>query len=50
MNTAEQINEKSTGNTDASMNALTGLIVKCSREILKENLMDVYLNGSAVMG
>ena len=50
MNTAEQINEKSTGNTDAGMNALTGLFVKCSREILKENLVGVYLHGSAVMG
>ena len=50
MNTAEQINEKSTGNTDAGMNALTGLCVKCSREILKENLVGVYLHGSAVMG
>ena len=50
MNTGEQINEKSTGNTDAGMNALTGLFVKCSRETLKENLVGVYLHGSAVMG
>ena len=31
-------------------NALTDLFVKCAREILKENLLGVYLHGSAVMG
>ena len=30
--------------------ALTDRFVKCAREILKENLLGVYLHGSAVMG
>ena len=50
MNTADQINEKGIGSTDDGMNALTGLFVACCREILKENLVGVYLHGSAVMG
>ena len=33
-----------------NMDMITGLFVKCAREILKDNLAGVYLHGSAVMG
>jgi Nucleotidyltransferase domain. len=35
---------------DDNMDMITGLFVKCAREILKDNLAGVYLHGSAVMG
>ena len=48
--TPEQLNKKMAGHPATDRDALTGLFVKCCREILKENLVGIYLHGSAVMG